>query len=188
MSALLQAGFGVVPEAARAPLRLRQASLATQVRMARAEDYANIADRVDAWSRGRFVGVALPRSFFQHFADTSLLLFEAGELAGVLVGFRSQAQPRVGYVHFLAIAPGSRRQGNGRVLYEAFCRRAQELGCAEVQAIAPPVNSSLIAFHRQLGFEVVDGGGFNCGIAVFRDYAGPGQHRVLFRKALGCAG
>ena len=179
MSAVLQAGLGPRPSPAR-----RGAPTPAQVRPAAPEDYGRIVERVDAWSRGRFVGVALPRSFFQHFADTSLLLFEGGELAGVLVGFRSQAQPRVAYVHYLAVAPGSRRQGHGRVLYEAFIRRAQALGCREVQAIAPPVNSSLIAFHRQLGFEVVDGGGFACGIAVFRDYAGPGQHRVLFRKCL----
>jgi ribosomal protein S18 acetylase RimI-like enzyme len=154
------------------------------LRPARAEDYARIVAAVDRWTRGRFVGVALPRSFFQHFADTSLLLFTEGELAGVLVGFRSPAQPRVAYLHYAAIAPGSRRQGHGRLLYQAFFSRALELGCEEVQTIAPPINTSLIAFHRQLGFEVLDGGGFSCGIAVFPDYAGPGQHRVLFSKSL----
>lgn len=165
-------------------LACRAPAAVVKVRRARSGDYPAIAAQVDAWSRGRFVGVALPKSFFQHFADTSLLLFEGADLAGVLVGFRSQAQPTLAYVHFVAIAPGSRRQGHGRLLYEAFFARARELGCRQVQAIAPPVNSSLIAFHRQLGFEVVDGGGFSCGIAVCPDYAGPGQHRVLFQREL----
>lgn len=164
--------------------RPRPAPAPCRIRRAHADDYAAIAASVDAWSRGRFVGVALPLSFFEHFADTSLLLFEGSELAGVLVGFRSQARPDVAYVHFVAIAPGRRRQGLGRALYQRFLDRARELGCREVHSIAPPVNSSLIAFHRQLGFEVVDGGGFHCGIAVFPDYAGPGQHRVLFRRVL----
>ena len=53
-------------------------------------------------------------------------------------------------------------------------------GCEEVQLIASPVNSSLIAFHRQLGFEVIDGGGFSCGIAVCPDFAGLG-HGATFR-------
>jgi ribosomal protein S18 acetylase RimI-like enzyme len=167
------------------PSRLRAAPPpAICVRRAQAADYAQVAEQVDRWSRGRFVGAALPRSFFQHFADTSLLLLEADRVAGVMVGFRSQAQPAVACVHFVAIAPASRRQGRGRRLYEAFFARARELGCDEVHTVVPPVNSSLIAFHRQLGFEVVDGGGFHCGIAVAPDFAGPGQHRVLFRKHL----
>jgi GNAT superfamily N-acetyltransferase len=185
MSAVVRAG-----RAGRAGVaRLRAAPApGWRIRTAHADDYPLVAVRVDAWSRGRFAGVALPRSFFVHFADTSLLAFEDGELAGVLVGFRSQAQPQVAYAHFVAIAPGSRRQGLGRALYQRFFERARALGCLEVHSIAPPVNSSLIAFHRQLGFQVVDGGGFCCGIAVFPDYAGPGQHRVLFRKVLAAHG
>lgn len=155
------------------------------VRRAQSSDYPAIARQVDTWSRGRFMAAALPRSFFDHFADTSLLLHHAGALAGVLVGFRSQTRPAVAYVHFVAIAPGSRRAGFGRRLYEDFFLLAAMRGCEEVQSIASPVNSSLIAFHRQLGFEVVDGGGFSCGIAVCPDFAGPGQPRVLFRRPLG---
>lgn len=180
MSAVVRAGRASVAGVAR----VRAAPAGAGVRTARAEDYDRIAAGVDAWSRGRFVAAALPRSFFEHFADTSLVLFDGGRLAGVLVGFRSQARPGVAYVHFVAVAPGSRRQGHGRTLYSHFLALAKGLGCEEVHSIAPPVNSSLIAFHRQLGFEVVDGGGFCCGIAVFPDYAGPGQHRVLFRKRL----
>lgn len=181
MSAVVRAGRAGTAGVAR--LRAAPAPI-PRIRTAHADDYPQVAARVDAWSRGRFAGAALPQSFFAHFADTSLLAFEGGELAGVLVGFRSQAQPRVAYVHFVAIAPGRRRQGLGRALYQRFFDRARALGCAEVQSIAPPVNSSLIAFHRQLGFQVVDGGGFSCGIAVCPDYAGPGQHRVLFRREL----
>ena len=88
--------------------RAAPVSAAGRNRGARAEDYPLVAARVDAWSRGRFVGAALPHSFFAHFAGTSLLLFDGTELAGVLVGFRSQAQPRIAYVHFVAIAPGRR--------------------------------------------------------------------------------
>lgn len=181
MSAVVRAGRAGTAGVAR----LRAAPAPDpRVRTAHADDYPRVATQVDAWSRGRFAGVALPRSFFAHFADTSLLAFEGGELSGVLVGFRSQALPEVAYVHFVAIAPGRRRQGLGRALYQRFFERVRVLGCREVQSIAPPVNSSLIAFHRQLGFQVVEGGGFSCGIAVCPDYAGPGQHRVLFRRAL----
>lgn len=179
--------MSAVPQAAtrRRSLPPRPRPPVARVRRADPADYPDIARQVDAWSRGRFMAAALPRSFFDHFADTSLLLHHDGALAGVLVGFRSQTRPAVAYVHFVAIAPGSRRAGFGRLLYEDFFLLAAMLGCEEVQSIASPVNSSLIAFHRQLGFEVIDGGGFSCGIAVCPDFAGPGQPRVLFRRALG---
>jgi GNAT superfamily N-acetyltransferase len=156
----------------------------TRVRRLRSEDYDAITRCVDTWSRGRFLRAALPRSFFQHFANTSLVLLEDGEIAGVLVGFQSQTHAATAYIHFVAIAPGSRRRGHGRLLYQRFFDLVAQLGCVEVQSIAPPFNSGLIAFHRQLDFDVVDAGGFACGIAVCPDYAGRGQHRVLFRKNL----
>jgi N-acetylglutamate synthase-like GNAT family acetyltransferase len=189
MSAVMRAGRGGVAGAARRRAAPARAAAATvKLRLACAADYPLVAAQVDAWSRGRFVAAALPQSFFEHFADTSLLLLEAGQLAGVLVGFRSQARPQVACVHFVAVAPGRRGQGHGRALVAHFLERAQSLGCEEVHSLASPLHSSLIAFHRQLGFEVVDGGRFHCGIAVFADYAGPGQHRVLFRKRLEPAG
>lgn len=156
----------------------------TSVRRLHSDDYDAITACVDAWSRGRFLSAALPRSFFQHFANTSLVLLEDGEIAGVLVGFQSQTHAATAYIHFVAIAPASRRRGHGRLLYQCFFDLVGQLGCTEVQSIAPPVNSGLIAFHRQLDFDVVDAGGFACGIAVCPDYAGRGQHRVLFRKRL----
>ena len=77
-----------------------------------------------------------------------------------------------------------RRRGRGRLLYQRFFDLVAQLGCVEVQSIAPPVNSGLIAFHRQLDFDVIDAGGFACGIAVCPDYAVCGQHRWLVRKRL----
>ncbi len=171
----------------RHPLPAHAAPRIVRIRRLQAEDYPLVAARIDDWSRGRFVSASLPRSFFQHFATTSLVLLEGEEIAGVLVGFQSQTDAETAYIHFVAIAPRSRRQGHGRLLYQHFFDLVARLGCREVQSIAPPVNSGLIAFHRQLDFDVVDAGGFACGIAVCPDYAGPGQHRVLFRRRLGAA-
>jgi hypothetical protein len=53
-----------------------------------------------------------------------------------------------------------------------------------VRCITSPVNAGSVAFHRRLGFEVVDAGGEQDGVRVSLDHAGPGQHRVLLRKSL----
>lgn len=153
------------------------------IRCVRPSEYDEIMQRVTRWSRGRSFGITLPRTFFLHFANTSLVMLEAEEITGVLIGFRSQTEPTA-FIHFASIAPSSRRRGLGRRLYERFFDLSSDLGCTTVQAITAPINSTLIAFHRQLGFDVIDGGGFSCGIAVSPDFAGPGQHRVLFRRRL----
>ncbi len=153
------------------------------VRCLRPGDYSLIRQLLHKWLRGRNFDVVLPRSFFRHFANTSLVMCDDNEIVGVLVGFRSQTEAST-FIHFVAIEPASRRRGLGRVLYEHFFALSARLGCTEVHAVTAPINSALIAFHRQLDFEVIDGGGFSCGIAVSPDFAGPGQHRVLFRRRL----
>jgi ribosomal protein S18 acetylase RimI-like enzyme len=153
------------------------------IRCVQPDEYEEVMQLVSRWSRGRSFGIALPRTFFVHFANTSLVMLEGEEITGVLVGFRSQTEPTA-FVHFASVAPASRRRGLGRRLYDRFIELATDMGCTQVQAITPPINSTLIAFHRQLGFDVVDGGGFCCGIAVSPHFAGPGQHRVVFRKQL----
>jgi hypothetical protein len=62
--------------------------------------------------------------------------------------------------------------------------QTRALGCAEVHCITSPVNAGSIAFHRRLGFSVLDGDGEVEGVPVTLDYAGPGQHRVQFRRSL----
>lgn len=79
------------------------------VRRMQPDDYPMVAERVDAWSGGRFLGVALPRSFLQHFADTSLLL-EDTQPVGVLVGFRSQTSAEIAYIHYVSISRARRRR------------------------------------------------------------------------------
>jgi GNAT superfamily N-acetyltransferase len=168
--------------AARTPAR-DGAGAPISIRGIEAGDYDQVMPLVYRWSRGRSFGITLPRSFFLHFANTSLVMREGDEVVGVLIGFRSQTEP-ASFIHFVSIAPGSRRRGLGRNLYERFFALSAQLGCTEVQAITAPISSTLIAFHRQLGFDVVEAGGFSCGIAVSPDFAGPGQHRVLFRKRI----
>jgi GNAT superfamily N-acetyltransferase len=139
---------------------------------------------VDAWWGGRHVSHLLPRLFFEHFSTTSFVLVEGDEVLAFLVGFRSQSLPRVAYIHFVGVAPDRRGVGHGRLLYERFFAQAASLGCTEVRCITSPANAGSIAFHRRMGFDLVDAGGEHDGIPVSPDHAGPGQARVLFRRLL----
>jgi GNAT superfamily N-acetyltransferase len=148
-------------------------------------DYDVISPVVDEWWGGRPVRALLQRLFFEHFRPTSFALTEGDDVAGFLVGFRSQSWPAVGYVHFIGVRPDLRARGLGRMLYEHFFKVVSGLGCTEVRAITSPVNEASVRFHRRLGFTLLPGGGEVDGYPVFPDHAGPGQHRVLFSKRLG---
>ena len=148
-------------------------------------DYATVSAVVDAWWGGRPMRGLLPRLFFEHFKPTSFAFEEERHLVGFLVGFRSQTDPPIAYIHFVGVDPAARGRGIGRGLYDRFFRVVADLNCREVRAITSPVNKGSIEFHRHLGFEIEPGDGEVDGLPVTRDYGGPGQDRVLFRKRLG---
>jgi len=147
-------------------------------------DFDVISPVIDEWWGGRPVRGLLPRLFFEHFQTTSFALTDEQDLAGFLVGFRSQSFPSVAYVHFLGIRPDVRMKGYGRLLYERFFSATSSLGCTEVRAITSPANESSTRFHLRLGFRLLPGDGEVGGFPVSLDHGGPGLHRVLFSKQL----
>lgn len=54
----------------------------------------------------------------------------------------------------------------------------------EVHAITSPVNRGSIAFHTNMGFEILPGDAEVDGIAVTTNYDGQGSDRVQFRRYL----
>ena len=89
-----------------------------RIRPIRPSDYRAVIAVIDDWWGGRHMADMLPRLFFEHFTDTSFAAERDGELAGFLVGFRSQSRPGEAYIHFVGIHPGERGHGLGRELYE----------------------------------------------------------------------
>jgi ribosomal protein S18 acetylase RimI-like enzyme len=155
-----------------------------QIRHLAPSDFEVISPVVDEWWGGRQVGQSLPRLFFEHFAPTSFALVHGSEVRAFLVGFRSQSNPGVAYIHFVGVAPAYRRGGYGRILYTHFFECATSLGCTEVQCITSPINVGSIAFHKRMGFRIISVGGEQNGVPVCLDYAGKGKHRVRFSRLL----
>lgn len=148
------------------------------------EDFEVVTAIVDEWWGGRAVRHLLPRLFFEHFSNTSFAVLDGSEIAAFLVGFRSQSRPETAYIHFVGVAPEHRGRGVAFQLYQQFFSTVRAFGCNEVRCITSPANSGSIAFHRRLGFSILPGDGEEGGLALTRNYAGPGQHRVQFHLAL----
>jgi GNAT superfamily N-acetyltransferase len=151
-------------------------------------DYLTVISVIDDWWGGRHMADMLPRLFFEHFTDTSFAAERDGELAGFLVGFRSQSRPGEAYIHFVGVHPGERGHGLGRQLYERFFEAAGAGGCDRVRAVTSPVNRGSVAFHRRMGFDIEPGETGPDGIAVAAGYDGEGQDRVRFVKHLADGG
>ncbi|GGU39472.1 GNAT family N-acetyltransferase [Streptomyces lavendofoliae] len=165
------------------------------MRRARVSDHRTLADCAHRWCGGSPSSAAtrgpsspLPRLYLQFFAGTSLVAEDSTGVKAFLVGFHSADDDEDSFVHFVGVDPALRGRGLGRGLYTAFFERAAEAGRREVRAVVEPGNDGAVAFHRALGFSVVGGDHEVDGVPVHRDYDGPGQDRVCFRRRIGPEG
>ena len=161
--------------------------LGYSIRHTRESDHAAIVDAIGRWwdtPNRETLGRLLPRLFLQHFSGTSWIVeSESGEIGAFLVGFRSQDNPEVAYIHFVGVDPELRHGGLGRGLYGHFFDDMKNRGCTEVQAITGPANKRSQAFHAAMGF--VPGGDRDiAGVLAYPDYDGPGEWRVTFTRPL----
>lgn len=125
---------------------------------------------VDDWWGGRAMAAMLPRLFIDHFAQTSYVVADAdGRLAGFVIAFPSPTDVQTVYVHFIGVDPALRGSGLGRELYARVAREAKAAGRSRIAAVTSPVNTTSLAFHAALGFEIGP---------VVPDYDGPGEDRV----------
>lgn len=149
-----------------------------------ANDYYPIIRVANDWWGGRSIVDILLRVFFEHFQRTSFVLEQDGAIEGFLIGFRSQTARNQAYIHAVGIDPQQRGRGLGRRLYQHFFAVVRQLGCTEVLSITSPANKGSIAFHTQLGFEILPGDAYVDGVAVTTNYDGHGGVRVRFRYQL----
>jgi pimeloyl-ACP methyl ester carboxylesterase/GNAT superfamily N-acetyltransferase len=120
-------------------------------------DHARVTSVMTEWWGGRDLTSLLPRLYFQHFTDTSFIVEKDGELVAFLVGFMSQSQPHVAYIHFVGVHLDHRKHGLARYLYERFFALTRSRGAREVHCVTASVNTGSIAFHKRMGFEVEEG-------------------------------
>jgi GNAT superfamily N-acetyltransferase len=138
-----------------------------------------ITNFIDFWSSDRTFCLHHP-TIINEFENTAFVLKEGNIICAYLFGFYSQTQP-IAYAHLIAVRKNYRKLGLGRKLYDHFIKCARDKHCLKVKAITRPTNLESIAFHKKIGMKLT-GNGIIDGIPVVYDYAGPGEHRVVFMK------
>ena len=147
-------------------------------------DHDNIISVMPEWWGGRDLSSSVLKVFFIHFKNTTFIAEIDGRLVGFLVGFMSQSEANVGYIHFAGVHPQFRKVGIGRLLYEEFCFVCKANDRSIVKSCTSPVNKLSINFHQKIGFEIEQGNGVVDDVSVTLDYLGKGNPKVLFKKVL----
>jgi ribosomal protein S18 acetylase RimI-like enzyme len=84
-------------------------------------------------------------------------LFLVAERAGRVVGSVMAGYDGVrGWVHRLAVEPGSRRRGIGALLMQEAERRLAAVGCPKLNLQIRGGNAAVEAFYQRLGYHVED--------------------------------
>jgi predicted GNAT superfamily acetyltransferase len=153
-----------------------------EIRNVKGSDYYVISSLINEWWGGRQMSDMLPKLFFVHFNNTSFIAEKDGEIVGFLIGFLSQSDTDVAYIHFVGVNPEYRKNQIGKQLYNEFFNVVKKNNRNSVHAVTSPVNKVSIAYHTKVGFHIENGDKEVDGVSVFSDYDGPNQDRVLFAK------
>ncbi|MEK4441385.1 MULTISPECIES: GNAT family N-acetyltransferase [Niallia] len=155
-----------------------------KIRSVNSLDYYEISPLLNQWWGGRQMADKLPKLFFDHFTDTSFIAEKDGEIVGFLIGFLSQSQPEEAYIHFVGVHPKYRKHNVGKTLYNKFFYVVKQKGASIIRCVTSPINKISISFHTNMGFDIEQGNAVVDGVTVYKDYDGPNQDRVLFKKNL----
>lgn len=151
------------------------------IRNVQPADYPSIITVLNDWWGGRKMSDMLPKLFFVHFRDTSLIGEENSQIIGFLIGLFSQTfADEAYYIHFVGVHPDHRARGVGRILYERFFEIVREHDRKIVRCVTAPINKASIAFHISMGFQPESQKEQMDGVSFYPDYDGIGEHRVLF--------
>lgn len=91
------------------------------------------------------------------FSGTCPLAIIDGQMAGAVIGFRSQDHPEDIYLQDVITHPGHRRKGITRTLIDAVAERGTAWGCRRLYLTSEPDNTLAHATWTTLGFTNIPG-------------------------------
>jgi len=152
------------------------------IRQIETSDYSTIISKLNSWWGERNMTEMLPRLFFKHFNNTSFIIESSeNEILGFIIGFKSQVNLQLGYVHFIGVNPKNRGKNLGRTLYDTFISKMKALKITQLECVTSTKNINSIKFHKKLGFEIKEGKKYmENGISYHENYDGTGEDRVVF--------
>ena len=118
------------------------------------------------------------------FSSTCPVALVDDQLAGAVIGFRSQDDPDELYVQDVMTHPNYRHQGVTRTLLNELCGHAATMGCRRVYLTSEPGNHAAHGAWTALGFSNIPGDDTVDGVSVITDFKGPGKTRAVYELLL----
>lgn len=124
--------------------------------------------------------------FTRYFTDTCLVAEKDNKIVGYMLGFISQVDRKVAYIHNICVSPEFRRKKIGSILYGKFFQNMKKKNCQRIFLIINPINKLSINYHESLGFNALKDGEeiYIEGTRASKNYNGPGKHMVVMCKSL----
>ncbi len=153
------------------------------IRSATPQDYDYVITHLNQWWGGRNMLDMLPKLFFDHFHNSSFIFEKDQRIRGFLVGFLSNCDENLAYIHFIGVEPEARQQKVASQLYETFIQFAKRHQRRFIRCVTSPSNTISLAYHHKLGFraEKYDDNGVPI---AHQNYDGEGNHRVVLTLAI----
>ncbi|MGQ9544082.1 MAG: GNAT family N-acetyltransferase [Candidatus Bathyarchaeia archaeon] len=122
--------------------------------------------------------------FTRYFADTCFVAESQGRIVGFVLGWISQVDYTVAYIHNVCVASDMRKRRIATNLYNRFIGTVKARGCRKVFLIINPKNKTSLNFHQALGFKISEEGEVIDveGVRAVKDYNGPDKHMVVMYK------
>jgi len=125
--------------------------MALTIRAFRPEDEAAV---IDLWRRcGLVVPHNDPHKDILRKSKVRPDLFRVGELDGAIVAVvMAGYEGHRGWINYLAVSPGHRKQGLGRQMMDDAERLLRAEGCPKINLQVRRTNTDVIAFYKAIGF------------------------------------
>jgi predicted GNAT superfamily acetyltransferase len=112
-----------------------------KIRSGKHSDHEKIVSVMPEWWGGRDLSSSVLKIFFIHFNHSTFIAEIGDEMIGFLVGFMSQSEAKVGYIHFAGVHPKFRKSGICCRLYEKFYGICIANDRSIVKSCTSPVNN-----------------------------------------------
>lgn len=118
------------------------------------------------------------------FSSTCPVALVGDTVVGAVVAMRSQDDPDEVYIQDVMIHPDHRRRGIAVALVDVVRARAKEWGCRRIYLTSEPENTIAYAAWTSMGFSNAAGDYSVNGVAIIKDFKGPGKDRAVFELHL----
>lgn len=157
-----------------------------RIRTVKKEDFLEIMDLASKCDPIPVERDSIYHLFTKYFTNTCFVAEKDNKIVGYILGFFSQLEKNVAYIHNICISPDFRRKKIGSSLYQKFFENMKKEKCQKIFLIINPTNKLSISYHESLGFNVSKEGEeiYVEGVRASKNYNGPGKHMVVMCKSL----